>query len=497
MPNPIPLLQICQMVADGLGMREDVWTTGAGSTTTAVANVYPTATSRSGASNKAYEGAELYLTHAEASSTLAAALSATALSFNLASGGGAGFSATGPFVISIDEEWLLVTRSTDAITVVSGGRGYRGTRAAAHGLGTTVYGPAVTPNPTGIASYAASTGTFTTTIAWTADPSGSARVPFDIYGKGVSIWDLRRAVNRALYSLRYPHRAPLTVVPNGDMSRTELTGWTPAGANTTLAYSEGSSIAQGTRSLRVLAASTLQYAESDTIPVDPTNSPQWYVQTEVRADVGTARLIAYDKTNSATIQSTDYTSRGTGTIEFYFSLPATCKALSFRLMSVANTDDTYWNYCMAFPLGMRECVLPEYVEDDGQLLGVTNVPQTLYRADNRIYAKSVWARAVKQGGRANNTNPVKLIMEPVNNPTWIEVARPFPLLTANAHATFCDLDWIVLAATVELLKALLGRGATENTDQWKGEYKEFERQLKAMNSERMPRQSVISAEGPY
>lgn len=67
-----------------------------------------------------------------ATSTLSASLTNSALSFSLTTGGGALFPTTN-FTVTIDTEILLISsRSGDAFTVASGGRGYDGSTAASH-----------------------------------------------------------------------------------------------------------------------------------------------------------------------------------------------------------------------------------------------------------------------------------------------------------------------------------------------------------------------------
>ena len=55
--------------------------------------------------------------------------------------------------------------------------------------------------------------------------------------------------------------------------------------------------------------------------LDPGNAAAWYTQFRVRADVGTARLTAYDVTNGADIASVDWTQRGWGVVDTSGVLP--------------------------------------------------------------------------------------------------------------------------------------------------------------------------------
>lgn len=87
-----------------------------------------------------------YLTSATTppNSTLAGDITSATSSLNVASGHGSRFhkinstKSNGVFAVKIDSEYILVTRSGDAMTVQAGGRGAFNTTAAAHTSGATV-----------------------------------------------------------------------------------------------------------------------------------------------------------------------------------------------------------------------------------------------------------------------------------------------------------------------------------------------------------------------
>src|SRR5256885_3732978 len=77
-----------------------------------------------------------------ATSALSGAITSGSTSIGLTGGSGSNFPSTGNFVIVIDTELILIaSRSSDTLTVASGGRGYDGTTAAAHNNATTVQLP--------------------------------------------------------------------------------------------------------------------------------------------------------------------------------------------------------------------------------------------------------------------------------------------------------------------------------------------------------------------
>ena len=181
------------------------------SSTTAITIAdYPTQSNRTDASNKSLEGEELLLTALQNTSTLTAALTASATSFAVVSGAGYAASSTRPYLVGVDGEFIMVTLSSNTFTVVSGGRGQMETRAVTHALGATVYGPVFTPNPNGVGAYVASTGVLTPSVTYMADPG--TIIGWSIFTRGVTLRAIQMAVNKALRELFYEDYVPLTLV---------------------------------------------------------------------------------------------------------------------------------------------------------------------------------------------------------------------------------------------------------------------------------------------
>lgn len=451
-----PFLSIVRELGDFLSVHQEGVSTDA-AVNSLTANIYPFADVRTNVNHKEYEGQEVYISDAEITATLNSAITASSSTIAVNSGTSFAASSSRPYVIGIDSEYMLVTLAANSFTVASGGRGWAGTRAAAHAASATVYGPARTPNPNGIASANATTGVITPAINWSADPGG-AGLPFDIFKRGVSIWDLRKATNIALRNLRYRSEFPLTLVADGDMRANGITNWTAS--NATVTKVTNSNVIRGPRSLRVLATSATGYAQSDTIFVDPTNSREWFVDVFVRADVGTARLVAYDVTNSANITTWDWTARGWGRLGGSFTLPATCEALAFLYMSVASSDDSYWSAGCHYPQGAREVPLPSWLQNKGDVLCVLDDTADLDRHDEPRWRRHFWWDVKEDPSNPNN--PFRLHLNPATyGPIWIEAIRAYDPMAADAQTAFCDLEWLKTAASVEICKTMIAKSPSE------------------------------------
>lgn len=330
----------------------------------------------------------------------------------------------------------------------------------------------VTPNPNGIAQYTPSTGVYTPSVTYANAPAGTEVM--DIFGRDTSILEIRRAINDALRKRRFECIVPLTFVTDNDIgSSADLTGSSKANATVTHNAVTQDNVIRGAQSRRVLATGANGYYQTPPLYVDAVNAPTWYVNVKVRANVGTARLIAYDVTNSAIILSKDWTTRGWGTLDFQFNIPATCTAIAFQEMSVSNADDTYWEEPpMAWPANSEELPLPQWMIEPGEFRGAERSFPATSRADKPNPVRITDAHVLVD--RANPIYPFKLRLEPwigITLPTWVKMTRTFPTLVADTDTTFMDKEWLECASRCELLERLTTRPVSEQTPIWEARLK--------------------------
>lgn len=324
----------------------------------------------------------------------------------------------------------------------------------------------VTPNPNGVSVYAPSTGVFTPAVTYANAPGGT--LAFDLFLRGCTRQWIIDAINETLRNIYYETRAPLTLVTDGDMETSGVGSWTASNATLSKVATAGN-FEDGTQGLRVLATAATGYAQSATILVDPDLSPTWRVRVRVRADIGTARLIAYDVTNSANIDTVDWTSRGAGVINLQFALPTTCEALAFRLMGVANADDCYFDNCLAAPQSFSEFQLPEWVVSADQVRHVYWAPwetAETNRADQRQLTRLGGWRVLPDA-----SNPIGMFTLDLGALTtgllYVEALRPYSALTLDADTTFCPRELLELGASVKLLERLVTMAPSQNVMEWK------------------------------
>lgn len=363
-------------------------------------------------------------------------------------------------------------------------------------VGDTIYmtsGGSPTPNPNGISAYAPSTGVLTPSITYTVAPASDAT--FILFHRGVTHRDVKDSLNLALTQLRYLARWPLTLVADGDMETAGTTHWAASGASISKVSTTGNHV-HGSQSLEVVAGAGAGYAQSDTIYVDPGGSPDWSVWATVRADIGTARLTAYDVTNSAVIASEDWTARGFGTLAFTFRLPATCEALAFRLTGTEAAARSYWDELIALPTETSVVALPAWVTRTEQIEWVTSAPSGRERPDQAL----VWDdhHWTAEPDAASPLSAYALHLDPaVSAPTYLEAWRPFEELDADADATLGNRELVVLAAQMELLRKLQNRAPSQEVESWRREYSERRRQLKRRTDAFYPKRVHLGFQEPF
>ena len=140
------------------------------------------------------------------------------------------------------------------------------------------------------------------------------------------------------------HLTPLTSIPTASdpiFETTTTTNWT--GANSTLSKITTAAQLPGDtlRGLRVLLTADGGYAQSPTLRGTAGNSVR--ADVTVRADVGTAELVAYDVTNTVEFgTASTYAGERSAHLWNVSTLPSGCEEYAWRIGGVLDTADTYW-----------------------------------------------------------------------------------------------------------------------------------------------------------
>ena len=220
------------------------------------------------------------------------------------------------------------------------------------------------------------TGTFTVSSAFSAAVAASDT--YEVHPPFFHPSELDNIIFRKIRNLHAPTLFPLTIDLLGeDDNDAEYTGtktdvWTAS--NATLTGDTGA-LVSGVRSLKVAATAARGYATSGNLGV--VGGQKLYSAANVFVTSGdTGRLVAYGVTNSANIAvSGDITASGPWQdVVVEWTVPATCVLAQTRLMSVNNTDATYWDEYQVWRGSGGFYYPPSWITREEQVMDVVAFP---------------------------------------------------------------------------------------------------------------------------
>ena len=357
--------------------------------------------------------------------------------------------------ITVDDDPQFRTNRTNANQLA----GYTGAEFVSTGGTLTV------PVNATIGAHVWSTGVMTPSIDFTTPPDNTTT--FDLFLRGITRANLVDALNSALRIMRYVDRTLLSYIDDADMEVTGTSSHTQVGS-ATLSKVAGRS---GRLALRVANSAAGDAARSIIMEVDPKFTARWLIAAECRAEVGTARLTAYDETNSADIDTEDWTSRGWGYVWKFITLPATCERLSVRLLGVGTSDIAEWDNVTVLPIGVTEMHLPAFIDNRQQVLRIYK-RQLNNRLDRPRWQRYFWAD-IRPNQSSQGVSPefapspyMVSLSPPVTHPIFLDVQRPYPSVSVNADTTFAPRLLVEQYTIVELLKDLSSRSPGQETASW-------------------------------
>lgn len=299
---------------------------------------------------------------------------------------------------------------------------------------------------------------------------------------------LHRWINEALGRLSYPTRAPLTVIADGDLEATTVASWTASGA-TLSKVTTAAGVLFGTRALRVANTAANGYAESTSVPVEPGTS--WSIAAGVRAVSGTARLVVYDQTNAAAIQTIMSTAAPYRVLYGRFSVPAGCRALTVRLGGSEASADTYWDHVQLLDDLTHLAAAPAWVTREGQIEAVEYLSlgaaqgADLFRPDladwRGVQAWSTWTDPTGAGQTIGFRGwfPGRLLA--------VRGRRPYAALSSDSDETAADSEWVIAAAHVSAAMEQIQPTGAIDADRWREHLIRWSARLNQLTTTRVPR----------
>lgn len=339
-----------------------------------------------------------------------------------------------------------------------------------------------------IASYAPTTGIFTLDNVTSAAVTASDQV---------EIWLtlhpnlVHEAIDRALRKMLYRSPALPSLLADGDMETSGYADWTAGTSATVAKTTTAGTYFRGTQALSVTADATGNRYAYQRVNVMP--GEQYYIWGAVRSSVATteAKLVLYDNTNGAQIDSDTSTQLAWQGLSMSFTIPSGCKQLEVRLQTVTASGVTYWDQLQLLNKKTIRYVLPTWVTEEWQ------VGRLVYQYEGAATVGDAWAvdevvprrwelvRVYKEGSRVYITpNP------PFNNeaPIYIECLRHYSALSTDASTTDADLDWIAAKGRYECLRILSAPAIpAEEREEFKKALEEAKMEAAAMDARFMPK----------
>ena len=303
--------------------------------------------------------------------------------------------------------------------------------------------------------FAPATGTLTVVPVWSNAMANTNT--FEVHGT-LHPDRVTEAINRALRKMHFLHTFALTLVTDGDMETSGVGSWTASNASLAKTTS-AAQVITGAQGMSVTTTSANGYAGSTAIAVEEGQS--YYAQVSFKgvAAATTPKLVAYDATGSAEIDSTTWTEGGDGTLRLAFQIPDDCRSLVLRLQVVENSKVVYYD------------------------------PSRPMHREYEVWAD--WDHLADPLGPSGQQYSILLSGGGTTaRPVWVQMWRRFDELSADTDATAAALDWVVAGALMECYKTLRSSSPAADVTLWSERMNEARSQFVAMNQRYIPRKAI-------
>ncbi len=273
--------------------------------------------------------------------------------------------------IQIEDEICRVVTVTDG-TTLEVVRGIQGTTDASHATGTDIYiiGPAIGE----IVRVTAVTFSGTNSQLTTAPDLSASLVDTQEYERHRKVRPniINDRLDVILGLIRQNVLLPVTIVVDGDMEDDPATN-IAVGGTETLA-NDTTYVRHGRQSLKITAGADDDYAKSTTALYLP-GGTQVLCATDCYITAGdAAKLILYDETNSANIETAESDESGWVHLEFLATVPVTCEEVSVRLEAQSSGDVIYFDHVTLWPTADKGIELPSFLEFVYDVKGIFYFP---------------------------------------------------------------------------------------------------------------------------
>lgn len=351
-------------------------------------------------------------------------------------------------------------------------------------------------NARSVDSYAPSTGTFTTGLAWGTGPANADT--FDLYLRGVEYNSIKDCVNKALRERRYITVKPLSMLADADCDSSVTTSWSSSGTPTLSKVQTAGNLHRGTYALKMSNSSTSGAYVYQTIAVREQAS--YILFSTMRVVSGSITVKIYDASNAALITGATRTWDNATFIRrgMTFQTPENCYSIQVRYyLDSATANEAYLDNAILLQYNATRIALPDNLTLPGQVLAVC---YDKFDIDNYAAVQSEFVPfkyAVIDNDEANPLGMYSVVLEPITSPIYVKVALPYTEMTTDSATTTMKRDWLETAATVELLSVMKSKAPTQEVIQWASQYDEWSKRLRFMDRTYSPKPMIFRTSTEY
>ena len=283
-------------------------------------------------------------------------------------------------------------------------------------------------------------------------------------------------IGEVLGNLEISLLLPLTTIADGDMEDDPATNFAVGGTETLA--NNTTYVLHGRQSLKITAGAADDYAKSTTATYLPGNTQVLCAADCYITGGDAAKIILYDETNSAELETAESDATGWVHLEFTYTTPSTCEEVSLRLEAQNSGDVIYFDNAILLPVLDNFFTPPdevEYAHDFGKLYYYPR-GQDIPGSGND-YATKIFVGKPEHFCHYNIERddtavvPMRVVLDktPITHPLWLECDVDFAALTD---------DTITSTAPLELVGQLV---LGELYDDWADEEEEMGHQEAAVN----------------
>jgi hypothetical protein len=285
---------------------------------------------------------------------------------------------------------------------------------------------------------------------------------------------LNELINESLDDLNSTRLIPLTEITDGDMTSSGTSAWgvtSNAGVQKNTTY-----VRHGDYSLLINASGTPGYVQTNTVFIPESISVLCSTDVYIPTAGYKARLVLYDVTNSAEIDSGTSETLGWSTITFTAPATSSTKRVALRLEAKTSGDTVYFDHAILLKMGDAEFPFPSSAEWHYDTKKVFYYPigvginagssSNCFRIGE--FGPKFWSHFEVERDE-DAVVPYRLTVEKkvTTKPLWAAIDVSYPNLSADTDTTVAPIEILIDTIYATLLETL-GADAHENDDHESG-----------------------------